>query len=102
MYAATVDGAKQDILKSRVPGGHAGPKQSPVTGLQGDVYARDVVYNEDYLSNPNMPKDRGQEGSLAVQYNTGLSHDDRIDEQLLSWLHTNPLVTSPVVNHHTR
>lgn len=101
VYATTLNEAKQSLLTNRVPGGHAGPKRSPVAGLQGDVYTKDIVYSKDYVGNPdNMPKARGEEGSIAVQANTGLSHGDRIDDQLLTWLNSNPLVTSPVGDLH--
>ncbi len=100
MRAATVDGSKQDMLESRLPGGHGGAKQPPSASLQGDVFYREGASVSDYLANPNMPSCRGDIGSVAVQRNTGLSHDDRIDDQLLAWLHTNPLVSTPVSGMH--
>ncbi|AUF82365.1 hypothetical protein TetV_273 [Tetraselmis virus 1] len=100
VYNSTLNEAKQALLENRVPGGHAGPKQSPVVERQGDMYLNNIVYNEDYTHNPSMPKERAtDQGSLKVQDNTGLSYGDRIDEQLLSWLNSNPLVATPVVRH---
>lgn len=103
VYATTLNEAKQSLLSSRAPGGHgAGPKSMPNEHTQGEMFARvNDPYVTDYLPAPgNMPKDRGSLGSVAFQSNTGLHHDDRIDEQLLSYLKTNPLVVNPVSQRH--
>lgn len=103
VYASTLNEAKQTLLQNRIPGGHgAGPKRMPDEHTQGEIFARvNDPYVTDYIHSPgNMPKDRGGVGSVAFQNNTGLHHDDRIDDQLLSYLKTNPLVINPVVEQH--
>ena len=101
IYTTTLNEAKQSLLKSRVPGGHGGVSRAPDVNTQGELFARtNDPYVKDYVASGSMPKSRGGIGSIAFQNNTGLSHDDRIDQQLLSYLKTNPLVINPSVQAH--
>lgn len=101
IYTTTLNEAKQSLLKSRTPGGHGGTARAPDVHTQGEIFARtNDPYVENYVASGNMPKNRGGVGSVAFQNNTGLSHDDRIDQHLLSYLKTNPLVINPAVKAH--
>eukprot|EP00873_Tetraselmis_striata_P033739 jgi/Tetstr1/454003/TSEL_040922.t1 len=103
VYASTLNDAKQALLRGRQPGGHgAGPKRMPTEHTQGEVFARtNAPYVTDYLpAAESLPKERGTVGSVAFHNNTGLHHSDRIDDQLLSYLNTNPLVIHPTVKKH--
>lgn len=102
VYAATFNKAKESLLESRLPGGHApGGKMSPALATSGEVFGRvNDPTVQDYMSGPNMPARRGEEGSVMFKSNVGLTHDDRIDDSLLSYLKTNPLVVNPAVEQH--
>ena len=101
IYTTTVNEAKQSLLKTRQPGGHGGAPAAAHSHMQGEVFARtNDPYVKDYFPAGDLPKNRGGVGSVAFQNNKGLSHDDRIDKQLLSYLKTNPLVINPAVRAH--
>jgi hypothetical protein len=98
LYTATLNEAKQDVLRTRLPGGHGGgAKEAARAEHAGRGRTRADPAPLDRVEGPSLPSNaRFGVGGSTVR--SDRHEDTRLDRAMTSWVDDNPFVTSGVWN----